>query len=154
MTSKSSSWHKKHIMTSKSLSLYQKHVFIIFCKKNMSRRQKAGHGVKNTSCQQNVKTHYDVIKLDITTKNASTRQKVCHVVNKFHDVKTFVITSINVTYSPWAKWEVGTIWGHLRKLVYWRYTYGHYKNAWWTFQTHSLSFYRGFNTNMQKLFFK
>ena len=67
-------------------------------KKNMSRRQKVGHGVKNTSCKQNVKTHHDVIKFDITSKSASRRQKVCHVVKKFHDVKAFFMTSISVTY--------------------------------------------------------
>ena len=64
----------------------------------MSRRKKAGHGVKNTSCKQNVTTHHDVIKFDITSQSASRRQKVHHVVKKFHDVKTFVMTSISVTY--------------------------------------------------------
>ena len=48
----------------------------------MSRRQKAGHDVKKTSCQQNVATHHDVIKFDITSKSASRRQKVYHVVKK------------------------------------------------------------------------
>ena len=113
MTSKSSSWHQKHGMTSNGLPWRQTFVmksktrhdvtknryyiktrfhYNIFVheiiKQNMSGLQKAGHGVKHTSWRHKVR---------LTSKTASWRQKVSHVIKKFHDVKTFVMTSISAT---------------------------------------------------------
>ena len=120
MTSKSSSWYEKHIMTSKNLLWYQKHVFIILCswnnEKNMSRRQKAGNGVQNTSCQQNIKIHHDVISSTLRNKvrqdvkklccQVPWRQNVLHDINKWnkrHSAKTFVTSKIcHVINKSWC----------------------------------------------------
>ena len=110
---KNLSWHPK-------VCYYIKNAFSLYfvpeiIKKNMSRWQKAGHGIKNTSCQQNVK---DIPwKSDITSTNASGRQKVCHVVKRFHDVKSFVLTSICVClFACWSLTSLCHSNGHIETM--------------------------------------
>ena len=122
MKTKNTSWRQKVRHNMKNISWHPnvcyniKNTFSLcfvpeIMKTNMS-RQKAGHGVKNTSCQQNVATHHDVIEFDITSKSVSCcqkvpwRQNVYHDINKCnirHSAKTFVTSKMcHVINKSWC----------------------------------------------------
>ena len=99
---KSWAWrHKTFCYEVKNISWckwHQKYVFKIFCSRNDEknvRTLKAGHEIRhdNNKFALKQRTHHDVKKFAMTSKSASWRPKVRHVINNLYNVKTFVMTS-------------------------------------------------------------